>query len=168
MVAYALTTTDRANGVRLRQQGARWLDQKLARTASQTTLLASISGGPGWIVWHSQVGGVGAVNLSWLERNFSIWVDGGETFAAIVATGTEDWFDSAWYFNGYQDFMSGMFSYVGTEHGPGAQNTIVGMATDLLAKWGGVPFTTSAVMTADTEPACTTGDTFSWCVLYYQ
>jgi hypothetical protein len=42
------------------------------------------------------------------------------------------------------------------------------MATDLWSKWGGVPFQNSAVMRAETEPACTTDDTLCWCVLYYQ
>jgi hypothetical protein len=37
-----------------------------------------------------------------------------------------------------------------------------------MSKWGGVPFTSSATMTALTEPACTTGDSLCWCVLYYQ
>jgi hypothetical protein len=31
-----------------------------------------------------------------------------------------------------------------------------------------VRFTTSATMTALTEPGCTTGDTLCWCILYYQ
>ena len=33
---------------------------------------------------------------------------------------------------------------------------------------GCAPFTTSATETALTEPACTTGDTLCWCVLYSQ
>jgi hypothetical protein len=167
MVAYALTATDRVNGVRLRQQGARWLDQRVARTAPQTTTLASVAGGPGWIVYHSQVCGVGASNLSWMERNIQIAVDG-EITPSIVSTGTEDWFDSAWYFNGWRDFDAGVHSYVGTDQPAAPNQYVVGMATDLMSKWGGVPFTSSATMSALTEPACTTGDTLCWCVLYYQ
>ena len=167
MASYALTATDQANGHRLRQQGARWLDQRITRTASQTTTLASISGGPGWIVYHSQVCGVGASNLSWLERDIAIAVDG-ETTPAIVSTGTEDWFDSAWYFNGWKDFDAGVHSYVGTDQPPSPNQYVAGMATDLMSKWGGVPFTASATMTALTEPACTTGDSLCWCILYYQ
>ncbi len=167
MAAYALTATDQANGLRLRQQGARWLDQRITRTASQTTTLASITGAPGWIVYHSQVCGVGASNLSWMERNVQIAVDG-ETTPSIVSTGTEDWFDSAWYFNGWKDFDAGAHSYVGTDRPAAPNQYVVGMATDFMSKWGGVRFTTSAIMTVLTEPACTTGDTLCWCILYYQ
>jgi hypothetical protein len=167
MAAYTVTATDEANGLRLRQQGARWADQRLTRTASQTTTLASITGGPGWIVYHSQVCGVGATNLSWMERNMQIAVDG-ESTASIVSTGTEDWFDSAWYFNGWRDFDAGVHSYVGTDRPAAPNQYVVGMATDFMSKWGGVPFKTSATITALTEPACTTGDSLCWCILYYQ
>jgi Protein of unknown function (DUF2961) len=166
MVAYSLTPTDEANGQRLRYKGVRYADQKVTRTASSTTTLAQITGGPGSIVYHSYVGGVGATNLSWLERNFSITVDG-EPSPQIVATGTEDWFDSGWYFNGRRDYNTSFHSYVGTNR-PASNVNVVGMATDLWSKWGGVPFTTSAVVRSLTEAGCTTGDTLCWCVLYYQ
>jgi len=141
-------------------------DQKVTRTASATTTLAQITGGPGSIVYHSYVAGVGASNLSWLERIFSITVDG-EPTAQIVGTGTEDWFDSGWYFNGRRDYNTSFHSYVGTDQPAGNVNT-VGMATDLWSKWGGVPFTTSAVIRSLPEAGCTTGDTLCWCILYYQ
>lgn len=166
MVAYSLTPTDEANGQRLRYDGARYVDQKVTRTASSTTTLAQITGSPGSIVYHSYVGGVGATNLSWLERNFSITVDG-EPIPQIVATGTEDWFDSGWYFNGRRDYATSFHSYVGTNRPAGNVN-VVGMATDLWSKWGGVPFTTSAVVRSLPETGCTTGDTLCWCILYYQ
>lgn len=166
MVAYSLTTTDEANGQRLRHKGVRYVDQKVTRTASATTTLAQITGGPGSIVYHSHVGGVGATNLSWLERNFSVAVDG-EATPQIVATGTEDWFDSGWYFNGRRDYNTSFHSYVGTDRPAGNVN-VVGMATDLWSKWGGVPFTTSAVVKSLPEAGCTTGDTLCWCILYYQ
>jgi hypothetical protein len=166
MVTYSLTPTDEANGQRLRYKGVRYVDQKLTRTASSTTTLAQITGGPGSIVYHSYVGGVGATNLSWMERNFSITVDG-EATPQIVATGTEDWFDSGWYFQGRRDYNTSFHSYVGTNQPAGNVNT-VGMATDLWSKWGGVPFTTSAVIRSLPEAGCTTGDTLCWCILYYQ
>lgn len=166
MVTYSLTPTDEANGKRLRFQGARYVDQKVSRTASATTTLARITGGPGWIVYHSQVAGISASNLTWMERNFSVTIDE-EPSPQIVSTGTEDWFDSAWYFNGKRDYNTSFHSYVGTDRPPNNVNT-VGMATDLWSKWGGVSFTRSAVMLALPEPACTTGDTLCWCVLYYQ
>lgn len=166
MVTYSLTPTDEANGQRLRCQGARYADQKVSRGAADTTTLADISGGPGSIVYHSQVGGISATNLSWLERNFAITVDG-EPAPQIVATGTEDWYDSAWYFEGWRDYGTSFHSYVGTNQ-PANNVNAVGMATDLWSKWGGVPFTSSALMQALPEPACTTGDTVCWCVLYYQ
>lgn len=166
MATYALTSTDEAGGKRLRHQGARLIDQAVTRAAGDVTTLANISGGGGWIVYHSQVGGMGASNDSWMERNFSIQVDG-EPTAQIVATGSEDWYDSAWYFNQWADYNTSVHSYVGTDK-PSAQPHAVGMATDLWSKWGGVPFQSSALMQAQTEPACTTGDTLCWCVLYYQ
>jgi hypothetical protein len=166
MVTYSLTPTDEANGQRLRYKGVRYVDQKLTRAASATTTLAQITGGPGSIVYHSYVGGVGATNLSWLERNFSITVDG-EPTPQIVATGTEDWFDSGWYFQGRRDYNTSFHSYVGTNQPAGNVNT-VGMATDLWSKWGGVPFTSSAVVRSLPEAGCTTGDTLCWCILYYQ
>jgi len=166
MVTYSLTPTDEANGQRLRYQGVRYVDQKVTRTASSTTTLAQITGGPGSIVYHSYVGGVGATNLSWLERNFSITVDG-EATPQIVATGTEDWFDSGWYFNGRRDYNTSFHSYVGTDQPAGNVNTVA-MATDLWSKWGGVPFTTSAVIRSLPEAGVTTGDTLCWCILYYQ
>jgi cation diffusion facilitator family transporter len=45
---------------------------------------------------------------------------------------------------------------------------LVAMATDLWSKWGGVPFTTSAVIRSLPEAGVTTGDTLCWCILYYQ
>ena len=65
-------------------KGVRYADQKVTRTASATTTLAQITGGPGSIVYHSYVAGVGASNLTWLERNFAITVDG-EPTPQIVA-----------------------------------------------------------------------------------
>jgi hypothetical protein len=166
MVTYRRIASDEAEGRRLRCQGVRYVDQKVTRTAASTTTLAHITGGPGSIVHHSHVGGVGATNLSWLERNVSVAVDG-EPTAQIVATGTEDWFDSGWYFQGRRDYGTSVHSYVGTNRPAGNVN-VVGMATDLWSKWGGIPFASSAVMTSLPEPACTTGDTLCWCILYYQ
>ena len=77
------------------------------------------------------------------------------------------WFDSGWYFNGRRDYNTSFHSYVGTNQPAGNVNT-VGMATDLWSKWGGVPFTTSAVVRSLPEAGCTTGDTLCWCILYYQ
>ena len=100
------------------------------------------------------------------KRNFAITVDG-ESTPQIVATGTEDWFDSGWYFQGRRDYNTSFHSYVGTNQPAGNVN-VVGMATDLWSKWGGVPFATSAVIRSLPEVGCTTGDTLCWCILYYQ
>jgi hypothetical protein len=59
-------------------------------------------------------------------------------------------------------------SYVGTDQPAAPNQYVVGMATDFMSKWGGVPFSTSATITALTEPGCTTGDTLCWCMLYCQ
>lgn len=173
MVTYELTATDEASGQRLRCSGARWLDQAVTRQASDVTTLAETTGGPGSVVYHSQVGGIDAAQItpgsdnsdSWLERNFGFYIDG-ENVPSIQATGTEDWYDSAWYFNGWRDFNTSFHSYVGTDK-PAQQPHATGMATDLWSKWGGVPFQRSMTMQAFTEPVCTTGDRFVWCVLYY-
>jgi hypothetical protein len=166
MASYSLTSTDEANGQRLRQQGARYLDQAVTRGAGDVTTLAEIGGGPGWVVYHSMVGGINAENDSWLERNMAFYVDG-EKNPSIESTGTEDWYDSAWYFNGWKDYGTSVHSYVGTDKPDGMPHA-VGMATDLWSKWGGVPFANSVTVRALAEPACTTGDSLCWCVLYYQ
>lgn len=175
MATYELTAADQANGQRLRCAGARFKDQVVTRQPGDVITLASTSGGPGTVVYHSQVGGVDAKVItpspsdgnsdSWMERNFAFYIDG-ETDPSIQATGTEDWYDSAWYFNGWKDYNTSFHSYVGTDK-PSNQPNCVGMATDLWSKWGGVPFTKSMTMKALTEPVCTTGDRLCWCVLYY-
>ncbi|MFD2422360.1 DUF2961 domain-containing protein [Amycolatopsis pigmentata] len=174
MAAYTLTATDTADGRRLRCQGARFMDQAQTRQPGDVTTFATITGGPGSIVYHAYVGGVDAAAItpdsgngrSWMERNISIAVDG-ENTPGIVSTGTEDWFDSGWYFEGWKDYGTSVHSYVGTDQPP-AQPDTVGMVTDLWSKWGGVPFRNSAVMQAQPEPACVTGDRFCYAVLYYQ
>lgn len=166
MIAYSLTDTDEAEGKRLRCSGARWADQSVWRNADQFISLADVQGGPGSIVYHAYVGGLDARNDSWLERNFSFYIDG-EKEPSIVASGTEDWFDSAWYFSGWRDYNTSFHSYVGT-HKPSQWPNAAGMVTDLWSKWGGIPFQDSVAMYADTEWMCTTGDRFSWAVLYYQ
>jgi len=166
MATYERAETDLAFGKRLRCTGRRWLDQAVRRNAGDSTVLADIGGGPGWIVWLSYVGGLDATNDTWLERNFTIKVDG-EPSPAIVASGTEDWFDSAWYFHGRKDFNVSPHSYVGTNKPANAPHA-VGMATDLWSKWNGVPFQSSAIVRVESEPGCTTGDRFCWCVLFYQ
>lgn len=167
MISYRLTATDQAGGQRLRMKGARLADQQVTRTSAQTTTLATITGGAGTLVWHSQIGGIGATNGSWMERNYSVAVDG-EGTAAIISSGTEDWFDSAYYFMARRDYSPSAHSYVGMNQLAVSTGYIVGMATDLWSKHGGIPFTTSATMTHLTEAGCTTGDSTSWCVLYYQ
>lgn len=166
MITYRLTTADYAGGLRLRCAGARYLDQAITRTSVATNTLLSTSGGPGWILYHSYVGGVGAVNLSWMERNIQIAVDG-EAQPQIVSTGTEDWFDSAWYYEGARDQALGFHSFIGTDQPASPNQYVVAQATDLLSKWGGVPFDSSVIMSIQTEAACSTGDTFSYAVLYY-
>ena len=91
----------------------------------------------------------------------------GESTPSIQSSGTEDWFDSGWYFEGWRDYGTSVHSYVGTDK-PSSQPHVVGMVTDLWSKWGGVPFQSSAVMQAQTESACVTGDRFAFAVLYYQ
>jgi hypothetical protein len=63
-----------------------------------------------------------------------------------------------WYFNGRRDYNTSFHSYVGTDQPAGNVNTVA-MATDLWSKWGGVPFTTSAVIRSLPEAGVTTGDT---------
>jgi Protein of unknown function (DUF2961) len=151
-------------GKRLHCQGRRYFDQKVSRAAGDVTVLADITGRPGSIVYHSQVGGVGAQNRSWLERNIGVTVDGVRT---IESSGTEDWFDSAWYFDGRSNYRVSPHSFVGTDQ-PSDSPATVGMATNLWSKLGGIPWRNSCTVEALTEPACDTGDTLCWCILYYQ
>lgn len=165
MAAYSLFASDRANGLRLRGTGVRQ-PNAVAVAAAATYQLANLTGGPGALVWHSYIGGFAtATNLTWLERNFALTIDG-EGSPSIVSSGTEDWFDSAWYYNGWRDFSAGMHSYVATDL-PAGWPYCVGQATDLLSKWGGIPFNNSLVMTLQTEAVCTTGHTFCYSLLYY-
>lgn len=174
MVTYNQTSADGANGKRLRYRGVRVFDQLATRQPGDVTTFANITGGPGSIVWHAYVAGVDAAavtpgsgnNDSWLERNISVTIDG-ESSPSIVSTGTEDWFDSAWYYEGWKDFTTSVHSYVGTDK-PTFQPHCVAQVTDLLSKWGGIPFTSSAVMKAETEPGCVTGDRYAHAVLFYQ
>lgn len=174
MATYSFTATDQAAGQRLRCAGARFLDQVLTRQAGDVTTLAAITNGPGWVVWHSMVGGIDAATISpgsansdsWMERNIALYVDG-ETTPSIESSGTEDWFDSAWYFEGRKDSGLSVHSYIGTDK-PTNQPHTVGMATDLWSKWGGVPFQSSCKVEVLTEPLCVTGDKVCWAILYYQ
>lgn len=168
MVTYALTATDEANGQRLRCQGARFADQHITRAAGDVNTLATITGGPGSVVYASYVAGClpGATAFTWLERNWAFYVDG-EATPSVETTGTEDTFDSGWYFNGAKNYNAGRHSYVGT-NAPSAQPYALGMVTDLWGKWGGVAFTDSLTLKVLTEGAVTTGDTFCYSVLYYQ
>lgn len=173
MASYRLTATDEANGQRLRCSGKRFMDQAVTRQPGDVTTLLQASGGPGTVVWHSMVGGVDAAaitpgsanNDSWMERNVAFYVDG-ETSPSVQSTGTEDWYDSAWYFEGWKDYNTSFHSYVGTDK-PSQQPHVVAMATDLWSKYGGIPFQSSVTMQMLTEPACITGDRFVWAVLYY-
>jgi hypothetical protein len=167
MIAYRLTAGDDAAGLRLRAAGARYSGQAITRTSNATNTILNVTGGPGWLVWFSYVGGVGATNLSWLERNIQIQTDA-EAIPQIVSTGTEDWFDTAWYYFGWSDVSLSQYSYVGADKVAAPNQTVVGQATDFLGKWGGIPFDSSCVMSILPEPACTTGDTFSYAVLYYR
>ena len=171
MAYYHYTNVDQANGIRLRAQGIRYADQLGTYATANPVPLANITSGPGWVVWLSQVGGVSATNLSWMERNLTVRLDG-ETVqgASLVTTGTEDTFDSAWYYHGWHNYNAGPDAYVGADT-PGASGsataTVVGMATDYLGKFGGIYFYSSCIMSFEPEPACTSGDSRVWCVLYY-
>jgi len=173
-VYWAATATDTANGQRLRSVGVRVLDQLATRQPGDVVTAANIAGGSGTVVHLSYVGGVDAASItpgssnndSWMERNISATVDG-EPSPTFVATGTEDFFDSGWYFNGWKDYATSRHSYVATDK-PSYQPHCVGMATDLWSKFGGIPFAKSIVLRIETEAACTTGDRYAYAVLYYQ
>lgn len=166
MATYELTATDLAAGQRLRCSGARYADQSVTRAAGDANTILNTSGGPGSIVYIAYIGGVNAGNLTWMERDFAFTIDG-ENTPSVRTTGTEDTFDSGWYFQGYSDTRLGRHSAIGANQ-PSAQTHAVGMVTDLWGKWGGVPYQSSARLDILSEAAVTTGDTFCYCVLYYQ
>jgi hypothetical protein len=178
MVTYDLTSTDWANGRRFQVAGPR-IDAQTTVTATQNATLASITG-VGWVVALAYVGGIGATNITWMERDFQFQVDGESVTSTasgapaagagtqVVTTGTEDTFDSAWYFNGWRDFMSSQNSYVAQDVNAAAPNQyVVCMVTDFWSKWGGIPFNSSCVATLLHETACTTGHSFSLALMYY-
>lgn len=171
---WASTATDTANGQRLRSSGIRVMDQLATRQPGDVTTFADIAGGSGTVVHVSYVGGVDAATItpssknndSWMERNISATVDG-ESTPSFVSSGTEDFFDSGWYFSGWKDYSTSRHSYVATDK-PSFQPHCVGMATDLWSKFGGIPFNNHVVLRAETEPACVTGDRYAASILYYQ
>ena len=162
MVTSRYLATDYAK--RLRCAGKRYADQRVTRAAGDVTTLADITGLPGSLVYHAQVAGDAAANDTWMERNIGVTIDGVQT---IEGSGTEDWFDSAWYFNGRANYKVSPHSFVGTDR-PSYNPHVVGMGTDLWSKQGGIPWQSSCKVQALTETACTSGDTLSWCLLYYQ
>lgn len=175
MAAYSLTSTDEAGGRRLRCSGQRYADQAVSRTIGDTNTVLDttvartnqpVISGPGSVVYLGYVAGVNANAFTWLERNWAYYLDG-ETAPSIETSGTEDTFDSGWYFTGAANTELGRHSFIGT-NAPSGEPYCMGMGTDLWSKWGGVPFTQSARLTILTESAVTTGDVFSYCVLYYQ
>ena len=166
MVTYTLGDAD--PGMRLRSQGYRYADQKVTRAAGDVNTLMQITNpGPGSVVYTSYVGGVDTTNsnLTWLERDFAFYIDG-EITPSIRTTGTEDTFDSGWYFNGAANQTLGRHSFIGTCQPP-VQPYCVAMATDWWGKWGGIPFNSTCTVRILTEAAVTTGDTFCGCTLYY-
>jgi hypothetical protein len=166
MVTYTLGDAD--PGMRLRSQGYRYADQKVTRAAGDVNTLMQITNpGPGSVVYTSYVGGVDTTNsnLTWLERDFAFYIDG-EPTPSIRTTGTEDTFDSGWYFNGAANQTLGRHSFIGTCQPP-VQPYCAAMATDWWGKWGGIPFSSTCTVQILTEDAVTTGDTFCGCTLYY-
>ena len=166
MVTYTLGDAD--PGMRLRSQGYRYADQKVTRAAGDVNTLMQITNpGPGSVVYTSYVGGVDTTNsnLTWLERDFAFYIDG-EPTPSIRTTGTEDTFDSGWYFNGAANQTLGRHSFIGTCQPP-VQPYCAAMATDWWGKWGGIPFSSTCTVQILTEAAVTTGDTFCGCTLYY-
>jgi hypothetical protein len=161
-VHYRLTSAADAGTYRLRSIATRYTNRSTV-TAAQTLSLASITGA-GWLAYISICGGTDATNRSWMERNVEITVDGA---TSLVSTGLEDFFDGAWYFNNKGAYSLNQTAMVGA-HMPDQQPSFCGMATDLVTKWGGVPFDTSVTVRLLTEPRCTTGHAQSWCVLYYR
>lgn len=168
-IAYSLYTTDRANGQRLRGVGTRLPDATTLAAASAATLINATGTGAGALIFHSYIGGYDSAittNMTWLERNFSVFVDS-ESTASIIATGTEDWFDSGWYYDGIKDYLASPHAYVATDQPAAPNQYAVGQAVDFLSKWGGIPFTSAIKMTLDTEAACTTAHKYGYCLLYY-
>jgi hypothetical protein len=112
--------------------------------------------GPGCLVWHSMCCD-GATNQSYLERNVRLTVDGN---ADIEATGTEDWFQSGWYYVTGAHSTPWAFAWV-----PSSTSTI--QALDIKEFIGGIPFSSSLSIDWKDEANCTTNVNLSYLVLYY-
>lgn len=150
-------TNDVTDGRRLKSAGLTFLN-KATVAAANTYEFLDYSAGGGVLVWHS-LAGQGASNLTYLERDVEIEVDGVTT---IQATSTEDWFSGAWYYSGGpRSFPWAMMPFAG-----GASYRSM-QALDLLEFFGGIRFESSLVVTWGTEAAVTTSADMSYVLLYY-
>lgn len=149
--------------VRLRSSAVPWSAHLAVGAQQPVTLLEAR--GAGWVAWTSLVGvgtrGDGSVGRSWLERN--VVISGGDG-ATLASTGVEDWFASSYYFQDRRSFGT-PWSLVG-ENDPARR--VAGMAMDLVARWGGVRYSSGVTVTLAAEyPFCSTDHLQSHAVLYY-
>ncbi len=158
--AQVFYTNDLTDSRRLKSANLTWLN-RASVPAANTYQFLSYSGGPGCLVWHS-LAAQGAANLSYLERDVQVAVDGASP-AAIISTGTEDWFSGAFYYtSGARSYPWAMTPFIGTA---APYRSIQGV--DLLEAFGGIRFDSSIAVTWDTEAAVTSAVDISYLLLYY-
>lgn len=154
-------TEDMTDPRRLRSKGKTRLAPQHITDGDPPYEFLNTSGAPGTIVFHS-IGIDGAATNGYLESDMAVYVDG-EGAPSIASTGTEDWFQSAWY---YGDRARST---------PIANTSFIDLtsthksmqAVDLLELMGGIHFTDSVIFQVDLSETDTDFD-LSYLVLYYE
>jgi hypothetical protein len=149
---------------RLHSTGVTQANAVTVAAASSLTMFDLVTTKPSWLVWMGY-SMTGTTNVSMLERNTSIFIDG-EGTASLQSSGVEDFFHSGYYFQG-ELFMSApwMMLTSGNQYGPPIQ---FNMGLDMLELFGGVAFTTECKAVLGTEAAVTSDHTMAYVALYYQ
>jgi hypothetical protein len=115
-----------------------------------------------WLVWFGLCG-QGVYNDSWMERSHYIFVDG-ESTASYQSTGTEDFFQSAWYFENRENYST-PWSMLTTGNN---SDLTFNAGLDLLELTGGVLFGSQLQIVAETKYTCaSTSVKTSFVALYY-
>lgn len=152
-------TEDVADRRRLRSRNVPWSRRvRLARRESHDFLVLP-PGTAGLLAWHSMV--ATSRSTDFLECNVDVYADG-EATPSIQGTGTEDWFQSGFYFMaGPQDASWAYCSVI--DRARPAMNA----GLDLLALWGGIPFADGLRLAWDCHEMVAAGCELGYTVLYY-
>lgn len=156
----AFWTPDITDSRRLKSSGRTHSDMVSITVGDPDYAMLSASGNPGTIVFHS-VGITDATTNGYLESDMTLYVDG-EGSPSISSTGTEDWFQSGWYYGGFaRSTPIANTSFVDlTSH-----NTM--QSLDLLQLMGGIYFSDSVDFYMSLNET-DTNFSMAYLVLYYE